>query len=279
MLWELAGNTLGVTTLAAPLVIQTMHPMIGAAVTEHSVALTDPWGRLVRSLDSIMLWVYGGPAALEEGQRLRELHKPIRGIDDHGRRYAALNAEAYAWVHGTAFAWIVATWPLTCGRDLTAEEQQQLYGEILQLGEILQVPRSQMPADAEAYWVYYEEMVRDRLENHPYAQAILNSLIKSVPPPPFLPRALRPLWWPAGKLGGHATWLATVGSMPPEIRALLEQRWTRADELQLRGLFAVLRPIHQRLPERLRYLPLARHARAHARSLEDIHRRARESFV
>jgi uncharacterized protein (DUF2236 family) len=158
---------------------------------------------------------------IEEGIRLRELHKPIKGTDEHGRRYAALNAEAYAWVHCTTFAWAVAAFPTVRGRPLTSEEEHQLYDEVLQLADILQVPRRYVPPDVEAYWAYYDKMVAERLENHPMAQQILNELVGSVPAPPFLPRPLHPLWWPIGKIGGHAAWLGTVGTMPPEVRNTL----------------------------------------------------------
>ncbi|WP_158892008.1 oxygenase MpaB family protein [Amycolatopsis anabasis] len=276
---EFAGNTLVVSTIAAALIMQTMHPAIGAAVDRYSVFRTDPYGRGIRSLDSIALWVYGGPAAIEEGNRLRELHKPIKGVDEHGRRYSALNPEAYGWVHGTVFAWAVTSYPLFFGRKLTEDEEERLYQETLQLGRILRVPPKQLPPNREAYWAYYREMVATKLEKHPIADYLINELIVGPPPPPGVPKLLHPLWTIVGRVAGRAAKLATVGTMPPEVRAILEQPWSRADEIRLRALFAIIRPIHRRLPERLRYLPLAVHARRHARSVAAIKRRALTSFV
>jgi hypothetical protein len=37
---------------------------------------------------------------------------------------------------------------------------------------------------------------------------------------------------------------------------------------------ALIRPVHDRLPERLRYTPIAYHARRHARAVEAIRARA-----
>ena len=34
------------------------------------------------------MWVYGGPAAVQEGIRLRRLHAPIKGVTADGRRTA-----------------------------------------------------------------------------------------------------------------------------------------------------------------------------------------------
>jgi uncharacterized protein (DUF2236 family) len=67
--------------------------------------------------------------------------------------------------------------------------------------------------------------------------------------------------------------------MTPDAREIVGLRWTAAHDTAVRGLFAVVRPVHDRLPERLRYLPLAAHARAHARELETIHRRATRSVT
>src|SRR5689334_3011751 len=125
LLWQEAGDIRYLATIGSALIIQTMLPAIGAAVDQYSVYRTDPWGRGVRSIDSVLLWIYGGQAALEESRRLRELHRSIKGFDDDGRPYHALQAEPYAWVHGTVFAWLVRSYPLIHGRELTDAEQEQ----------------------------------------------------------------------------------------------------------------------------------------------------------
>ncbi|MEV4673812.1 MULTISPECIES: oxygenase MpaB family protein [Actinomadura] len=38
-----------------------------------------------------------------ETDRLREIHKGIKGVDAAGRRYHPLNPEAYLWVHATLY--------------------------------------------------------------------------------------------------------------------------------------------------------------------------------
>ena len=102
-LWDGIRDALFLPMSLSAFMLQVMHPTISTAVDRHSVFRTDPLGRAVRSFDSVMLWVYGGQAAIDEGRRLRVLHKTIKGVDDDGRRYSALDPEAYAWVHATAF--------------------------------------------------------------------------------------------------------------------------------------------------------------------------------
>src|SRR5690606_39783032 len=52
---------------------------------------TDPLGRAARSFASVQTWVYGGRTAIEEGRRLREMHKPLSAVDEEGRRHHALS--------------------------------------------------------------------------------------------------------------------------------------------------------------------------------------------
>ncbi len=53
--------------------------MVGAGVGEHSVYKTDPWGRLYRSLNSLMTQIYGSERAVAEGRRLQEVHTRHQG--------------------------------------------------------------------------------------------------------------------------------------------------------------------------------------------------------
>lgn len=62
----------------AAFVMQVMHPVIGDVVGKYSVFRTDPGGRAIRSIDSVLRWVYGGEEALAEGKRLRKMHQPLQ---------------------------------------------------------------------------------------------------------------------------------------------------------------------------------------------------------
>lgn len=269
-LWDDMGNTLFAPLTAGAFMLQVMHPTVSAAVDRHSVFRTDPLGRAIRSFDSVMLWVYGGQAALDEGMRLRRLHAPIQGEDDHGRHYSALDPEAYAWVHGTAFVTAVKINRFARGRDLTSREQEELYAETLQLGEILRVPSRWMPQTTRDYWDYYHTTVAERLERTTVAEDLLRMLAA----PPLRLGPLTPLAWPGRRLGGELLLLLTVGGMTDDARAVLGVRWTRLQEAQLRSLMAIARPVHARLPESLRYFPLAAHARRHAREIAAARARA-----
>ncbi|QYC44729.1 hypothetical protein Nocox_35850 [Nonomuraea coxensis DSM 45129] len=264
MHWDTAGEYRNLLVAGSALVLQTMHPAVGAAVAEHSTYKSDPWGRLNRTLASVQTWVYGGAAGPAEGRRLREIHRTISGVDERGRPYHALNAEAWAWVHLTLFERFVAL-NRHFGTPLTSAEQRRLYVESRQLGRILRVPERELPADLEDFWRYFDRMVAERLEPHPTALDVLAAM-RGAPAPPGLPAPLRRLWTPVGAGAGEFTHFLTVGTLPPAVRDKLGLRWTARDERRLRHVGQAVAALTPRLPERLRYMPIAYRARRAARA-------------
>ncbi|HEX4811695.1 MAG TPA: oxygenase MpaB family protein [Nonomuraea sp.] len=257
MHWDTAGEYRNLLVAGSALVLQTMHPAVGAAVAEHSTYESDPWGRLDRTLASVQKWVYAdGPA---EGERLRDLHRPISGVDEHGRPYHALNGEAWAWVHLTLFERFI-TLNRYFGTPLTAEEQHRLYAESRRLGAILRVPEREMPDGLEAFWRYFDDMVANRLEAHPTALDVLAGL-RGTPAPPGVPGPLRRLWTPVARATGAFNHFLAVGTLPPAVRAKLGLRWTAREERRLRRVGHAVALLTPRLPERLRYMPIAYRAR------------------
>ncbi|MDQ0792709.1 oxygenase MpaB family protein [Streptomyces sp. B1I3] len=264
VLWSLAGDIRGLLMLPAALTLQVAHPAVGAGVDEHSVFRTDPWGRGERSLRSLQLWVYGGEGAAEEGRRLRKLHRTIQGTDTRGRRYHALTPENYAWVHATGFP-VYQHAARYLVRPLTGEQERALYREWLQVGRILGIHDRDMPQTIEEFWPYYRKMLAEEIE----ATAVVRELVATdaaVPPLDRGPAAVRLLLrsvWPAllPQLARFRSFV-TVGLMPPDAREAIGLTWSPVQERRLRRLCTVIRLVVPVLPDRLRYLPLARSARA-----------------
>jgi uncharacterized protein (DUF2236 family) len=162
--------------------------------------------------------------------------------------------------------------PLLRGREMSPAEQDRYYEETLQLGAILRVPPRMMPATRWDYWDYDHEMVGRRLAPTNVALDIIERI--QVPPLPVGPRALGSLAWPARRAAGHGLYLLMIGTMTEDARAVLGVRWSAASRAELSALMSLARPVHRRLPEPLRYLPLALHARRHARAIQAIRARA-----
>ncbi|WP_030415833.1 oxygenase MpaB family protein [Streptomyces sp. NRRL S-1448] len=267
VLWSLAGDIRMLLTLPPALTMQVAHPAVGAGVDDHSAFRTDPWGRGERSLVSLQLWVYGGDGAAEEGRRLRRLHRTIEGTDAHGRPYHALTPANYAWVHATGYP-VFRHAQRYLGRPFTEAQERQLYAEWLQVGRVLGIQDRDMPPTIEEFWPYYRRVLGAELE----ATAVVRELIDPDPPLPAPdrgPRWLRLLFrlvWP---------WLrprfarfrrfVSIGLMPPDARRAIGLEWTEAQERRLRRFGRVVRVVVPALPERLRFMPIARRARRAAR--------------
>ncbi|MGW1026031.1 oxygenase MpaB family protein [Streptomyces sp. NPDC002577] len=265
LLWDVTGEIRTLLTLPPALTLQVAHPAVAAGVDDHSVFRTDPWGRGERSLRSLQLWVYGGPAATEEGRRLRRLHRTIRGTDAHGRSYHALMPEAYAWVHATGFPVMRHARQYLHRRPYTDAEERQLYAEWLQVGRVLGIPERDMPGTVEEFWPYYRAMLAEKLELTAVAEELV-SVDPPIPPPdlgPFALRlALRVLWPVLLPQFVRFRRFVTIGLMPPGAREAIGLPWTPVQERRLRRLGRVVRTVVPLLPERLRYFPPARRARA-----------------
>ncbi|MFF9350623.1 oxygenase MpaB family protein [Streptomyces sp. NPDC014734] len=264
VLWSISGDIRAVLMLPAAFTLQVAHRAVGAGVDQHSVFRTDPWGRGERSLRSLQLWVYGGEEAVREGRRLRGLHRTVRGTDSRGRPYHALTAANYAWVHATGFP-VYRHAARYLIRPLTEAQERALYGEWLRVGRVLGIRDRDMPQTIEEFWPYFRRVLAEDIERN----AVVEDLIatdRPVPPPDRGPLPLRLLLraaWPV-LLPPLARFrrFVTIGLMPPEAREAIGLEWTDAQERRLRRLCAVVRRVVPALPERLRYLPYARRARA-----------------
>ncbi|WP_406364501.1 oxygenase MpaB family protein [Streptomyces sp. NBC_00645] len=263
ILWEIAGDVRLLLSLPAALVLQVAHPAVGAGVDDHSVFRTDPWGRAERSLESLQLWVYGGERAIEEGRRLRRLHKTISGTDSRGRSYHALTPAYYAWVHATAYPVFLRA-ARYLSRPLSPEDERRLYDEVLQLGAILGINERDMPGTPEEFWPYFDTMIQEELESTAVVQELLDPR-RPIAPPPGSGTLTRLLWPVLRRPLGHLHVFVTMGLLPPAARDRLGVPWTPRDERRLRRFGAVVRTIVPLFPERLRYLPTARAARAAGR--------------
>ncbi|WP_405713602.1 DUF2236 domain-containing protein [Streptomyces xanthophaeus] len=268
VLWTIAGDVRALLMLPAAFTLQVAHPAIGAGVDQYSVFRTDPWGRGERSLRSVQLWVYGGEEAAEEGRRVRRLHREIQGTDTRGRRYHSLDPACYGWVHATGFpVYLYAGRYLL--RRFTPAQERQLYREWLQVGRILGIHDRDMPQSIEAYWEYWGRMLAEEIEPTKVARELVATDVPLPRPEADGPvaRLLLRLTWPVLRTAFlRLRAFVTVGYMPPEARAAVGLEWSPAQERRLRRFSTVLRLLVPLLPERLRYLPIARAARARWRA-------------
>ncbi|MYR05588.1 DUF2236 domain-containing protein [Gordonia sp. SID5947] len=274
---ELTGRFTFLPVNGAAFVMQVMHPTIGDIVGKYSVFRTDPLGRAIRSIDSVLRWVYGGAEAIEEGKRLRRMHQPLQMRNADGNHISALNPEAYQWVIATAFPTSCSAAPLILGREFTEAERDEVFRDNRRIAKIVQVPMRGYPESIEAFGPYYDDMVENTLIAHPVALDLIAQM-KAAPnldgavPPALLGLAntvARVAAVPVQKLN----YLTTVGVMDTRVREILGLSWSDDEQRELERIHAAIRLSYRVLPERLTYFPLAYHARRHHAAVQAMKRR------
>jgi uncharacterized protein (DUF2236 family) len=82
------------------LLLQSLHPLAMAGVAGHSDYKGDPWGRLQRTSTFLAVTTFG-PAddAQRAVDKVRGIHRRVRGTAADGRPYEASDPHLLEWVH------------------------------------------------------------------------------------------------------------------------------------------------------------------------------------
>ncbi|MFI5534080.1 oxygenase MpaB family protein [Kitasatospora sp. NPDC051853] len=82
------------------LLLQSLHPSAMAAVAAHSGFRGDPWGRLQRTSTFLAVTTFGTAADAQQAvDRVRAVHRRIRGTTASGTLYWAGDPHLLCWVH------------------------------------------------------------------------------------------------------------------------------------------------------------------------------------
>lgn len=264
--WRYAGDARAMTSAGAALLLQVAHPTVAGGVREFSDFKGDPWGRLWRTLDYVNLLVYGGPdVAAATGRTMREMHKRIKGVDPQGRRYHALEPEAYAWVHATLAYGIVES-HRRFGRPMDPRTIETFWGEWRDLGRLLGIRERDLPPTWAGFRVYVDGLVEERLEDNDVVRDVLFVLTRAGAPP--VPWIGDRTWRVATAPVSRAMGLATVALLPAGLRRKLDLELSSGQRAELAALAAASRATTPVLPRSLREMGpayLRRRRRAIAR--------------
>ena len=253
LVWQRLADDRGLLLGGATLVLQVAEPTVGAGVEQHSNFKAEPWRRLYGTLLSLTTIVYGTTAeACAEVERLRGMHKTIRGIDAQGRRYAALRPAPWAWVHGT-LAWAVIRLNEVYRTPFTPAETEQYWREWLEVGRLLGVRDGDLPETFAGFLALIDGAA---LEDNRSVRDVVASV--SVIPPPVWLRFLGPVWRVViGRPIGYLSRLSTIGALPPSLAAKLGLHLTEREQRRLNRFIALVAGLRRLLPPPLRPGPAA----------------------
>jgi uncharacterized protein (DUF2236 family) len=229
--WKYFGDFRDGLLAGQVLVLQVAHPVVAAGVRDHSDYTEDPWTRLMRTGASLSIYVYGGSAgARVEADRLRALHRRFTGTSA-GRRYSALDPEAYAWVHATLVK-VPVDAQRFFGKPLGQSELDEYYAQMCDIGRLLGVRERDLPPDWTAFERYCDEMVAGFSRN-PTIDQLFETIRTVRKPVAWLPDT----WW---RLHARVQMFLLRATLPPSLQDRLGLQWTPRDQRRFdRFAFAV----------------------------------------
>ena len=237
---------------------QLAHPLVAAGVADHSSFRAHPRERVRRfrsTLRAMLALTFGGPDEVARAAAgINAIHDRVHGrlAQPAGRfgggtEYSAHDPELLRWVHATMLDLMLRTFEQYVGR-LTAGEKDSYCMEASGVEPLLGIPRGFLPASTAELQEYMQTMLAsDQIVVTPTARKLAREVLS----PPMLAFA-RPLLWVAQ--------LATVGLLPPAIRAAYDFRWNWRDEAAHRLCAGLTRHLLVLTPPFIRHWPAARQA-------------------
>jgi uncharacterized protein (DUF2236 family) len=245
--WRIDRELVVLAGGSCALLLQAAHPSVAAGVAQHSTYATDPFGRLMRTLDSSFAVVFGTRSEAEATlRRVNAIHAAVRGRRADGAAYSAFDPDALLWVHATLVDTAVRVYERFV-MPLTVEDRQRYHEESARVGIALGIPADVMPDTLVELRAWMDGMVDSgRVRVTPDARRIAGTVLY---PTRFPPR-----------LAWDAAHLVSVTTLRPEIRHQYGIGWSPARERGMERVAALSRRVLPLLPAPLRFAPQARAA-------------------
>jgi uncharacterized protein (DUF2236 family) len=249
--WRVSGEAALLLGGGRALILQVAEPRVAAGVAQFSNYRDAPWRRLYRTIDVTTRIVFGeGSESTDAASGLRRVHRGVRGLDDSGRGYRALDPKLLMWVQATLLDTSVLVYDRYV-RRLSDEDRTAYYEQMKPVGEAYGIPRRLMPRDWAAFREYFDGMVESGLRVTGTTMDVTDSVLN-----PELPLTARLPARPAVE----ALRLLTTGTLPETLRNDLGLRWSPRRELLLGASQETIRHLLRLAPAPLRQFPAARRA-------------------
>jgi uncharacterized protein (DUF2236 family) len=255
--WKYFGQWTGMLQGVWAGSMQNMHPQLGAAVKDHSIFFMERMPRLYRSVYPIGGVVFDGDRAPKTGAEVRDYHIGIKGVDEQGRRYSALNPDVFYWAHATFFKSVLLAAERFRG-GLTEDQKRQLFDEHITWYRMYGMSMRPVPKSWEEFQQYWDHMCHNVLENNWAAREVLDlSSMTKHPSLEWMPDWLWRLNVAALQKFFNFT---TVGLFDPAVRDLMGYTWSSRQERLHRLFGTVVYRATKLLPKRMMMHPRKRSA-------------------
>ncbi|HEX2314094.1 MAG TPA: oxygenase MpaB family protein [Thermomonospora sp.] len=252
-----AGDLRSLLPGTAAGLLQLMHPGIGAGVAEHSAFFEAPFDRIYRSVPQIWATILA-PEGDRRARAIRDLHHGVRGVDEHGRRYHALDPETFWWAHAT-FTWeIFRAVELFHPDAPSAEDLERLYAETVEWYARYGVSTRPVPPDYAAFRSRFWHVCARELELTPAAARALDIARHGSQTLSLVPAGPAALERPAQFLLERPLRIITFGCLPRIVRDRFDVPWSVADQARFSALALAFRQGLHVMPGRLNHWTLQR---------------------
>lgn len=276
--WATGSYFMGLFAVA--LFDQAMHPAVSAALEATGRIREAGVARGLRSAASEQLANWADDTDREsEMQRLKDMHKVVKGIAPDGQRYSALTPETWNLILVSTIRMYLNAYEAISGRSMPAAEQQEAFEYALTRLNSLQLPgRSAVPSRWEEACSWYDELVSTTLTTTPTLAHAFRT-VRRPERPDFLPPITQPAWWLLRPLAGHVLLICGLGITHPDLRAVQGVRWGRAQRAQFATITTAVRIANQTLPRRLTMAPLAHNRWSYERLVAKYRAMELDSFT
>lgn len=232
------------------LLLQIAHPLVGAAVDDHSTFRRLPVRRLWATADAMLLMVWGDDAQSAEARhRVMTIHDRIHGalpdaVGPHAAsaRYDAHDARLVQWVWGTLVETMVTVHVRWLG-PLDHPARDALLADWRRFAAFFGLPVQHLPGS----WMAFKEWYRAELEQlavGPAGRAVGDAVLDP------------PLWFVPGSVK-RAYALVAGGLLPPVLRAAYGIPWGDEEEAQMQEYDHTIRMFWAQAPAWRRDVPYA----------------------
>ena len=265
--WKINSEIVLLLGWGAAMLLQLAHPLVAAAVTDHSLFLSDPRGRARRlrhTIETMLSLTFGSPEQVAGAARcINAIHDRVHGQLREtagalaaGSPYSAHDPKLLRWVHATVLDTFPRAYELYVG-PLTPDEKNRYCAEASAVAPLLGIPEGYLPATTAQVEAYMEAMLASgEIAVSDSARVLAREIVS--PATAALPR---PLYWVAA--------LPSVGLLPPSVRQAYGFSWDRRHRAALNVSAALLRHPVSRAPSLVRHWPIARAALRRARAAAD----------
>ena len=248
--WKIHKEALLLLSGQSALLMQLAHPLIAAAIHDHSMVMTHPFQRAIHTIRLTQRKAFGSDIVAHDAARtINRLHAHVQGtlpVDagaySQGTHYRAHDPQLLLWVHATLIVTSLKAYVLLIG-PLSDAEKERFYQESKARVRLLGIPPGVLPGTLSDLEQYVDEMLTS---NHLTVAPQANQLVQKV---------LFPTSSLSFRLLARFNLFVTCALLPPPFREMYGLQWNHYQQRTFDHFAQATRAIVRSLPEYLRVLP------------------------